>query len=132
MPLHQMFVGEKARKYLRDESECDLAMSDITTFQDTCKNFWVAAAKYAKKKLPLDSVIVSNTSWLLPNVHDYKNHSQVMYLASRLSQVIKGEEKGALGEEFIDYCASELPPDFERTSSMDIDTYWHKDDSLIF
>ena len=75
-----------------------------------------------KKKLPLDSDILSSTSWLLPNVHDYGNLSQVMYLASCLSQVIKEEEKGPLGEEFIDYCAFELPPDFERTSSMDIDT----------
>ena len=71
MPLDQVFVGEKAR---------NLAMSDITTFQDTCKNFWVAAAKYAKKKLPLDSDILSSTSWLLPNVHEYGNLSQVMYL----------------------------------------------------
>ena len=55
MPLDQAFVVEKARKYLSDDSECDLAMSDITTFQDTCKHFWVAAAKYAKTKLPLNS-----------------------------------------------------------------------------
>ena len=85
----------------------------LQLFRTECKNFWVAAAKYAKKKLPLVSDLLSSTSWLLPNVHDYGNLSQVMYLASRLSQVIKEEEKGPLGEEFIDYCASELPPDFE-------------------
>ena len=39
MPFDQVFVGEKARKYLSNESECDLAMSDITTFQDRMQKF---------------------------------------------------------------------------------------------
>ena len=85
-----------------------MATSDIRRFQETCRNFWITAAKYAISKLPLES--------------------EVLLVASCLPQVIKEEEKAELREEFMDYCTSELPPDFTLASAQDmlIDTYWHK------
>ena len=122
--LDEVFVGERARRCLTEESE--LATSDIRRFQETCRSFWVAAAKYAVKKLPVDSEILKNVTWLHPGIHDHSNLSQVLLLASNLPQVIKEEDKAQLREEFMDYCTSELSPDITPVLRNDIDVYWHR------
>ena len=65
-------------------------------------------------------------SWLYPGVHVYGNLYQVLFLASHLPQVIKDEDRTELGEEFMNYCTSELPPDFGPASANEMDTYWHR------
>ena len=122
--LDEVFVGERARRCLTEESE--LATSDIRRFQETCRSFWVAAAKYAVKKLPVDSEILKNVTWLHPGIRDYSNLSQVLLLASNLPQVIKEEDKAQLREEFMDYCTSELLPDITPVLRNEIDVYWHR------
>lgn len=121
--LDEVFVGEKAARCLTEENE--LATSDIR-FRETCRSFWVAAAKYAVKKLPIDSEILKNITWLHPGIRDYRNLSQMLLLASNLPQIIREEDKAQLREEFMDYCTSELPPDFTPVSSNEIDLYWHR------
>ena len=69
---------------------------------------------------------LTNLTWLLPRIHDYNNVSQVLHVASHLPQVIRDEDQAQLHEEFMDYCTSELPPDFTPTSTHEIDAYWHK------
>lgn len=124
IPLDEVFVGEKARIYLTGEGE--LATCDIRRFQETCRSFWIAAAKYAVKKLPVDNDILKNVTWLYPGIRDYSNLSQVLLLASNLPQVIREEDKAQLREEFMDYCTSELPPDFIPVSTNEVDVYWHR------
>ena len=67
-----------------------------------------------------------NLSWIYPHTHDYGNLKQIQLLASHLPQVIKEEEKAPLAEEFMDYCTSELPPQFTKLATAEIDTYWHR------
>ena len=135
VPLDEVFVGDKANMYLIND-ESDLTTSDVRRFQETCRNFWSTAAKYAISKLPLENDLLKSVTWIHPHVRDYSKVSEVLLCASELVQVIKEEEKAKLREEFMDYCTSELPPHLTQTSTqeMPIDTYWHniahvKDDS---
>ena len=121
--LEEVFIGEKARKCLTEETH--LVTSEVRSFQETCRNFWVAAAKYAVKKLPVENDFLTNLTWLLPRVHDYNNVGKVLLTASCLPQVITEEDKAQLREEFMDYCTSELPSDFTQASTHEVDTYWH-------
>ena len=115
LALDEVFVGDKASKYLSEE--CDLATREIRKFQETCRNFWITAAKYAISKLPLEDDFLKNLAWIYPHIHDYSKVSEVLLIASRLPQVIKEEQKAQLREEFMDYCTSELPLDL--TSAQD-------------
>ena len=85
--LEEVFIGEKARKCLTDETH--LVTSEVRSFQETCRNFWVAAAKYAVKKLPVESDFLKNLTWLFPRVRDYNNVGKVLLTASCLPQVIR-------------------------------------------
>ena len=40
--------------------------------------------------------------------------------------MIKDEDRTELGEEFMNYCTSELTPDFGPASANEIDTYWQR------
>lgn len=124
LPLDEVFVGDKASKYLSEE--CDLDTRDIRKFQETCRQFWITAAKYAISKLPLENDFLKNLNWIHPHIHDYGKLSEVLLVASRLPQVIKEDQKAQLREEFMDYCTSELPSDLSSAQDMFIDTYWHK------
>ena len=124
LPLEEVFVGGKADRYLT--GEIDLATNEIRGFRERCRQFWQAAVKYAVKKLPVESAFLSSVAWLYPHVHNYGNRNQVQQLASYLPQVIKEDEIPQLGEQFMDYCTSQLPPDFGRESVNEIDTYWYR------
>ena len=126
LALDEIFVGDRASKYLSEE--CDLATRDIRKFQETSKNFWITAAKYAISKLPLEDDFLKNLSWIHPHIHDYSKVSEVL-IASRLPQVIKEEQKAQLREQFMNYCTSEIPSDLGQAPSaqdMLIDIYWYK------
>jgi len=120
--LEEIFIGDKAKQY---SEESELATSDIRTFQETCREFWIVATKYALSHLPIKNEFLLKLNWLYPNVYDYSNVSNVLHVAPNLPQVISEIEKPLLREEFMDYCMSELPQSFS-TSEMQIDSYWHK------
>ena len=42
LPLDKVFIGEKAKMFLTGDIE--LSTSEIRKFQETCRNFWLAAA----------------------------------------------------------------------------------------
>ena len=125
LPLDEVFIGEKAKSYLLHCDE-ELATGDIRSFQDTCRQFWIAAAKYAMKKLPIESDFLTSMSWLHPFSQDYTNARQVLLVASHLPQVIKEDNNAQLAEEFMDYCTSELPPELIPLNTKEIDVYWHR------
>ena len=123
LPTEEVFVGDKARRYLLGEH--DLVASEMRGFYETCRLFWLTAAKYAMKKLPIDSDFLASLSWLYPRARDYGNLNQVLAISRCLSQVIDDGERAQLEEEFMDYCTSDLPPDFVVTSTIIIDAYWN-------
>ena len=54
--LSDTFIGDKARAFV---DECDdLSTSDVRQFQENCRNFWIAAAEYAIKKLPFNNKVL--------------------------------------------------------------------------
>ena len=68
LPLSEVFIGDKARRFLDGEHELDA--NEIRTFCECCREFWITGTKYAIKKLPVDSQFLSNLSWLHPGVRD--------------------------------------------------------------
>ena len=120
--LSEVFIGDKAKNYI---DECDdLSTSDIKRFQENCKNFWIAAAEYAIKKLPLNNKLLGSVSWIFPSTQNLELENQVLGAAAELPQVISVEKKSSLREEFIDYCTYQLPSHI--TSITDIVSYWHQ------
>ena len=116
-----MFVGDKARRCIEGDNE--LSSSEKRTFYKVCREFWITAAKYALKKLPLDSAFLANLTWVNPGVQDYGMLTQLKNTLQHLPQVIK--EKRAAVEEFLDYCTSEDVKALCSTACK-IDVYWHK------
>ena len=86
LPTEEVFVGDKARRYLLGEH--DLVVSEMRGFYETYRLFWLTAAKYAMKKLPIDSDFLASLSWLYPSARDYGNLNQVLAISRCLSQVI--------------------------------------------
>ena len=115
------YVWMKCLLGRRHIDEIELPASDTRKFQETCRSFWITAAKYTIKKLPVESEFLKNVTWLHPGFRDYGNVSQVLLLALNLPQVIREEEKAQLREEFIDYCTVEFPPNCTSGSASDID-----------
>ena len=124
LPVEEVFVGDRARRYL--DGEYDLQTNEVRIFCETCKQFWLTAAKYAVKKLPIDSDFLNSLSWLHPRTRDYSMLNQVVGISRCLPQVIKDEERAQLEEEFMDYCISDHNQEFDVTVTTAIDTYWHK------
>ena len=62
-PLEQVFVGEKAQRYLSDS---DLSSSQIKNFHSICQKFWIAGTSYAMKKLPVSHDLLNSISWIQP------------------------------------------------------------------
>ena len=122
LPLNDVFIGDKARRYL--EGENDLANGEKRAFYEVCKEFWLSAAKYAVKKLPVESEFLANLTWLNPGVQEYSMYNQVIKTLQHLPQVVKEEEQAALDEEFLDYCTCDHVK--ELTAATAIDAYWHK------
>ena len=87
------------------------------------REFWITAAKYALKKLPLDSALLANLTWVNPGVQEYGMLTQLKNTLQHLPQVIK-EERAAV-EEFLDYCTSEDVKALCSTACK-IDVHWHK------
>ena len=119
-PLDQVFVGEKAHRYL---SDCDISSSQVKNFLSTCQKFWIMGTSYAMKKLPVTHDLLDSISWIQPFTNEYGKADQVMEVARLLPQVIKESDMAALNEEYIDYCTSELP--FPK-QVITVDEYWHK------
>ena len=123
LPVDEVFIGDKARRYL--DGEYDLQANEIRMFYETCRQFWLTGAKYAVKKLPIDSDSLNSLSWLHPRIHDYSMLNQAVAI-SRLPQVINEEERAQLEEEFMDYCTSDHTLQLDATLTTAIGTYWHK------
>ena len=76
-PLNEVFVGEKGKHYV--ENSVDLSVGDVKKFQETCRNFGLAAVKYAVKKLSLDNNgVIKNIRWIQPLLQDYNLNDQVL------------------------------------------------------
>ena len=118
-PLEQVFIGEKAERYLSDS---DMSRSEVNSFRGTCQKFWITSTAYAMKKLPVSNNLLDNISWIIPFTNDYGKADQVLSVAKLLPQVIQVSDMAALNEEYMDYCTSELP--FPQ-QVMPIDEYWH-------
>ena len=84
-----MFVGDKAGRYL--EGENDLSSTEIRAFYKVCKEFWISAAKYAVKKLPVESQFLANLTWVNPGIPEY---SMLTQLKSTLQHLPQGKKKG--------------------------------------
>ena len=123
LPVEEVFVGDKARRYIEGDNE--LSSSEKRAFYKVCREFWITAAKYAVKKLPLDSAFLANLSWVNPGVQEYGMLTQLKNTLQHLPQVIKEEERGAVEEEFLDYCTNEDVKALCSTACK-IDVYWHK------
>ena len=119
-PLEDVFIGEKAQKYLADN---DLSSSEIKSFRSTCQKFWIASTTYAMKKLPVSHGLLDSIDWIQPFTNDYGKVDQVLAGARLLPQVVEENERAALNEEYMDYCTSEFP--FPK-QDIAVDEYWHK------
>ena len=85
-------------------------------FYEVCREFWLSAAKYAVKKLPLESEFLTNLTWLNPRAQEYGMLNQV---TKTLPQVVKGEERATLEEEFLDYCTCDYVKDLDAATAID-------------
>jgi hypothetical protein len=117
LPLNEVLVGDKARRYLAGEN--DLANSEKRVFYEVCREFWLSAAKYAVKKLPLESEFLANLTWLNPRAQEYGMLNQVTKTLQHLPQVVKGEERATLEEEFLDYCTCDYVKDLDAATAID-------------
>ena len=88
--VNEVFIGDKARRYLNRENE--LQNSEKRAFYETCQKFWLTGAKYAVKKLPINSDLFTNLSWLTPRVYDYSMLNQVTAISQWLPQVLHETE----------------------------------------
>ena len=121
LPVDEVFTGDKAQRYL--DGEHDRQANEIGMFYETCRQFWLTGAKYAVKKLPIDSDFLNSLSWLPPRIRDYSMLNQVVAISQGLPQVIKEEEMAQLEEEFMDYCTSDHTLELDVTLITAIDTY---------
>ena len=91
-------------------------------FYEICREFWLTAAKYAVKKLPLESEFLAHLTWLNPRAQEHGMLNQVIKTLQHLPQVVK-EEQAALEEEFLDYCTCDHVKDLDAATTI---AYWHK------
>ena len=61
--------------------------------------------------------------WLQPSLQEYSLVNQVLLAADSLPQVITGDEKSELQEEYMDFCTSPLSSDI--IAIKEVDAYWH-------
>ena len=114
--LSDVFTGDQAKSYVE---ECDdLSTSDIKQFRENCRNFWIATAEYAIKKLPFSNELLKNVSWMLPSKQDLELEDQVLGVAAELPQVIPAGQKSAGREEFMDYCTYQMPSFITRITDI--------------
>ena len=102
-PLEQVFVGDKAHRYLSDSA---LSSSQVKNF---IIHAWITGTSYARKTLPVSHDLLDSISWIQPFINDYGKANQILLVARLLPQVIKESDMAALNEEYMDYCTSELP-----------------------
>ena len=91
--------------------------------------FWIAAVKYAIKKLPFNNKLLGSVSWMLPLKQDLELENQVLSVATELPQVVAMEQRSTLREQFIDYFTYQLPSPI--TSITDIALYWYRVGKII-
>ena len=115
-----MDIGLTTEAYLQSHIEDGkISDSQVNTIRETCSAFWVEAALQARKRLPLDNLLLQCLGWLVPGRNS--TASQVIELAKCLPNIVPAAQLPQLKREYVEFQCTPVKVDDE----IEVDTYWH-------